>query len=43
MIKNIQFEDGPLGHRELTIKWKEMKCYQRLEVLSYTTFTLRRE
>lgn len=32
VIKNIQFEDGPLGHRELTIKWKEMKCYQRLEV-----------
>ena len=43
MIKNIQFEDGPLGHRELTIKWKEMKCYQRLEVLICTTFTLKCE
>ncbi|XP_044184398.1 structural maintenance of chromosomes flexible hinge domain-containing protein 1-like [Acropora millepora] len=34
VVKNIQFEEGPLGHRELAIKWKEMICYQRIEVIS---------
>lgn len=34
VIKNVQFEDGPLGHRELAMKWKELICYQRIEVIS---------
>lgn len=34
VIKNIQFEDGPLGHREVSIKWKDLICYQRLEVIA---------
>ena len=32
MVKNIQFEEGPLGHRELAIEWKELICYERIEV-----------
>ncbi|KAK3749265.1 hypothetical protein QZH41_004955 [Actinostola sp. cb2023] len=34
VIKNIMFEKGPLGSKELTITWEKLKCYLRLEVIA---------
>uniref|UniRef100_A0A6P8HCY5 Structural maintenance of chromosomes flexible hinge domain-containing protein 1-like isoform X2 n=1 Tax=Actinia tenebrosa TaxID=6105 RepID=A0A6P8HCY5_ACTTE len=34
VIKNIQFESGSLGPKELTIQWEKLKYYLRLEVVA---------
>ena len=34
MIRNIQFEMGLPGPREICITWKGCVCYQRLEMQS---------
>lgn len=34
-IKNIHFDDRLVGVKELTIKWQNLTCYQRIEVSSF--------
>lgn len=31
-IKNVHFDDHVVGVKELTIKWGDLVCYQRIEV-----------